>query len=373
MWVKRQIESLEQRVLLAVHPFFVTNTLDSGTGSFRQAILDANAVGPTDSSTIQFEFLGTGVQTIQPRTSLPFITGNVQIGGTQNSTISDTRTPPLIELDGELAGENAVGLFFDRNTPGNTESSLVSGLIIDNWGKQGIDIQGDAPTNVALCWIGTDSSGKHSAGNDSDGILVETSDCTIFFDTISANSLDGIHIAPGSDNTVIGICNIGTNTSGTKALANQSWGIQSEALGTKVIKCVVSGNVLGGMTFTAANAVVENCEIGTNIAGTAAISNIGPGINLFDAPNAQIGSSESFFQNISGGSLISGNHGAGISAINSPGLVIFANRIGTNADGTAAIGNTILGVNLISNNSLITKNLISGNGFGGIVIDGTAG
>jgi len=49
--------------------FTVTNTNDSGPGSLRQAILDAN--GNPGLDTIQFAIPGPGVHTITPLTPLP--------------------------------------------------------------------------------------------------------------------------------------------------------------------------------------------------------------------------------------------------------------------------------------------------------------
>ena len=55
--------------------FTVTNTNDTGAGSLRQAILDANAAGGAD--TIGFNIFGSGVHTIAPATALPKITDAV--------------------------------------------------------------------------------------------------------------------------------------------------------------------------------------------------------------------------------------------------------------------------------------------------------
>ena len=52
----------------------VTNTNDSGAGSLRQAILDANANAAT-TETISFNIPGAGVRTITPLSPLPTITG----------------------------------------------------------------------------------------------------------------------------------------------------------------------------------------------------------------------------------------------------------------------------------------------------------
>src|SRR5260370_8524068 len=54
--------------------FVVTNTADSGPGSLRQAIIDANARPGPD--VIAFS-IGSGVRTISPLSPLPFVTDPV--------------------------------------------------------------------------------------------------------------------------------------------------------------------------------------------------------------------------------------------------------------------------------------------------------
>ena len=57
----------------------MTNTDDSGPGSLRQAILDAEAAAGAD--TIAFAIPGAGVHTITPLTLLPIISQPVTIDG----------------------------------------------------------------------------------------------------------------------------------------------------------------------------------------------------------------------------------------------------------------------------------------------------
>ncbi len=95
------IETLEDRVVPAA--FAVVNTLDSGVGSLRQAILDANGAPGADTITFDTVALtGPGLQTITLATSLPQITDPLVIDGT---TQPDYAGSPLININGNsLAG-----------------------------------------------------------------------------------------------------------------------------------------------------------------------------------------------------------------------------------------------------------------------------
>ena len=59
--------------------FTVTNTDNSGVGSLRQAITDANAIAGAD--TIAFDIVGAGQKTITVISLLPVITETVTVDG----------------------------------------------------------------------------------------------------------------------------------------------------------------------------------------------------------------------------------------------------------------------------------------------------
>src|SRR5450432_3210694 len=94
--------------------FTVVNTNDSGVGSLRQAIEDANAMAGAD--TITFNIAGSGVHTIAPTSQLPTITDAVTIDGyTQPGALANTNPPGqgtnavlLIEIDGTNASGEGV-------------------------------------------------------------------------------------------------------------------------------------------------------------------------------------------------------------------------------------------------------------------------
>ncbi|MBD1936451.1 hypothetical protein [Microcoleus sp. FACHB-68] len=81
--------------------FSVTNTNDSGAGSLRQAIIDADITAGTD--TITFNIAGAGVQTIVPATALPTITDAVVINATMQPGYAGT------EIIGNYIGSNVTG------------------------------------------------------------------------------------------------------------------------------------------------------------------------------------------------------------------------------------------------------------------------
>src|SRR5262249_59096844 len=112
-----RLEALEGRDVPST--LTVTTTLDSGPGSLRQAILDANAHAGAD--VIDFA-IGSGVQTIQvgstTGTPLPTITDSVTIDGTSQPGYSRT---PLIDLDGENA--RPINTSWPPTTPPRTTPS----------------------------------------------------------------------------------------------------------------------------------------------------------------------------------------------------------------------------------------------------------
>ena len=127
--------------------FVVTNTNDSGLGSLRQAILDANA--NTGADNIRFLIPGAGVQTINLTSALPAITSPVVIDGTTQPGFAGS---PIIELNGSGAA-GATGLSI---TAGN---SVVRGLVINRFAGEGIRLQTGGGNRIEGNYIGTNAAG----------------------------------------------------------------------------------------------------------------------------------------------------------------------------------------------------------------------
>ncbi len=145
--------------------FLVSNTNDSGPGSLRQAILDANARSGTDF--IKFNIPGSGVHTIRPLTPLPVITSPVTIdgysqpGSSPNTLAVGDNAVLLIELDGtSSANTNIPGIHISAG------NSIVQGLIIGHLGfGAGILLDTNGGNLIAGNFIGTNASGTSAAGN----------------------------------------------------------------------------------------------------------------------------------------------------------------------------------------------------------------
>jgi len=297
----------------------IVNTTDDGLadnarsdqGSLRQFLKNANAIGwagGTTASSSRFRIpntdpgydgTGNGEYTIQPVAALPTIADSTIVDGT---THPDFLTPPIIELDGSLAGGGVNGISITAG------SSVIRGLVINRFLGSGISISVNGGNKIEFNYIGLDVAGALDRGNTADGIVISANDNTIGGpdpedrNIISGNGDEGIDVDAGiSGNVVIGNY-IGTNVSGTGAVAN---GLSGWA---------------GGVLF----------DGGSNrLGGTA------PGE----------------------GNLISGNSPYGVIVANGSGNEVIGNRIGTDKDGLNPIPNTGAGI--------IVANTASGTTIGG--------
>lgn len=108
------VEPTQLRDDAYVAAFTVTNTNDSGPGSLRQAINDANNSPGLDLTS--FNIPGGGVKTISPTTQLPVVSeaatidGYTQPGASPNSLAVGNNAVLLIELSGNSLPPNVGGI-----------------------------------------------------------------------------------------------------------------------------------------------------------------------------------------------------------------------------------------------------------------------
>lgn len=270
----------------------VTNTNDSGAGSLRQAILDANGHGGLDN--ISFNIPGPGVRTITPATELPAITGPLTIdgytqpGSSANTLASGDNAVLLIEISGALVGNAGNGLVLGPTAPGST----VRGLVINRFAGNGILIQSNGNT-VAGNFIGTDASGTGALGNSLDGISLQASSNTIGGTTttarniISANGRHGISLGGGTtvaQNNLVQTNFIGTDVTGAQLLGNGGDGVYAISATNNMIGGTISragtppANVIAGNAGSGVG--VDAGVTGLAIKGNSIHSNGGLGIDL---------------------------------------------------------------------------------------------
>src|SRR5262245_46647527 len=77
--------------------YTVTSTADSGAGTLRQAILDANANPGAD--TVAFNIVGSGVHTIGVASALPTISGPTTVDGYTQPGSSPNTNPTTMGLN----------------------------------------------------------------------------------------------------------------------------------------------------------------------------------------------------------------------------------------------------------------------------------
>ncbi len=204
---------------------------------------------------------------------------------------------------------------------------------------------------------------------------------------ISGNQIQGVALdGTGTSSNRVSGNYIGTNPAGTAVIANGSPGVEifSSATANTIggtapgAGNVISGNGSRNITITGANSnVVAGNFIGLNAAGTAALTNAGPGIQIFG------GAQGNTIGGTSGGrNYISGNNGAGVTISGNPtsGNFIVGNSIGVTPTG-AVVANTNAGIylfadgsggpqgNIIGGSAPGAANFISGNGGAGVRID----
>ena len=210
-------------------PFTVTTTADSGPGSLRQAILNANANPGTDE--ITFDLAGPAPQTIQLLSPLPAITDSATIDGFRlppSEAGNDIEAAaPLVVLDGSLAGANADGLTLEVG------GSTIRGLIVDHFTGDGIRMESNGSANLAQ-FVGNTISGSTIESNGRFGVEINDTPSNKIGtsqggdgNVIVSNGAGGvsIHGADASGNVVTGNF-IGVAADGATALGNGGPGVE---------------------------------------------------------------------------------------------------------------------------------------------------
>gem|GEM_PF-1594091 len=400
--------------------FTVTNTLDSGPGSLRQAVLDANTAG--GNSTVDFMITGTPLQkiivpttfnsTTPPRAEVyqPLTNNNITIDGTTQPGYSFGSPSIIIDCSViALAGFSGSCFFIT-----GANNCIIKGLGICNYvgGVSGVGIsiqnsatRGAANNQITQCVIGaipTVGMFGNTRGIVMSSRFTSTAGNAILNNIIggpnaadgnvlSGNSIAGLQLQLDINFTTIEHNFIGCNATGTLPVGNANGVVllgsqpavgQSGPCNNNTIENnVISGNTNGGIVLqgNANNNTIQNNNIGTDSTGSFLVgATAGPGISLTGDTTSTCNS------NLMQNNIIGGNQ-YGIALVSNSSLnQILSNYIGTNA-ANSNLGNTASGILIQGANTLpCSQNLMqlntiayNGNGLGapdfyGIFINGNA-
>ncbi len=348
--------------------YTVTSVADSGIGSLRQAILDANFKQVTNGTqcarhSIQFNIPGGGTHSIQllsalPRINIPItLDGYTQPGSSENTMALGNNAVLTIELDGSLAG-NADALVIGASIPGSGlcpgSTSWIRGLVINRFGGAAIAMgeQVCPPSQVCTVggvliqgnFIGTDMTGGIALGNGTatgrPAILFGTSSSfntvgeqipelggspeplPFVRNVISGNASDAIRIESTSSTPSTGVAEqhrirnnyIGVNASGTAALPNGGRGVSLgvNSTGISVQDNLISGNASDGVAIADSRfpgTMLARNGIGISVAGLP-LGNGGDGVIV--SGNAISVSVSGRFRYAPNVAAIANNAGAGL-------------------------------------------------------------
>ena len=329
--------------------FTVINVDDSGDGSLRWAINQANS--NTGADRILFD-IPAGLCdpfysycTISPLTTLPVLTddGTTIDGYSQSGAAKATESSPpilMIQLNGSLA-TNTNGLNI------GSADNIIQGLIINRFDFNGIAIGTSGATGNVIKgnFIGTNFDGTASQGNGYDGIFIgdqasnnTVGDCSqfpiapyLYTNVLSGNGWDGVGIhGNGTNENCVGNNLVGTDVTGMELLGNTLHGvyIYGGAQQNEVAENKIGGNMQDGIRLlgvdTANNYLQENL-IGVNVGGTPPesvdVGNLGNGIYCADGTR----------ENTINGNYIGFNNGNGIelSGVGTDNNLLAGNHIGT--------------------------------------------
>jgi len=345
--------------------FVVINTNDSGAGSLRQAIIDANNLAGAD--TISFNLSGAGAKTISLQTALPALTAGVTIDGNTQPGFAGT---PLVALRRTGAGSTL------QITAGN---SVLRGLDFCS-----IPSSQTTATDIEILSNG----GNRIEGNviSEAGLRLRTSNNIIGGTTGAA--ANRFKANPGSSNLVIlGPAATANIVQGNSFIAQPSCNPPGRC-GTSISLSSAPNTVVGGTTAQSRNIIFASAFMadilvddspGTRIQGNyVGVDSTGiqpsgsfEGIRVFGT-NVLIGGTTTASRNV-----ISGHLGEGV-VFESDGTVdtnhlLQGNYIGIAATGTQSLGNrdgvVIRGARRTTiGGSEPARNVISGNRFLGVSV-----
>jgi S-layer homology domain len=379
---------------LTANTYTVTSTADSGAGTLRQAILDAN--GNPGADTIAFNIVGSGVHTVAVASALPTITGPTTVDGYTQSGSSANTNPTSMGLDTVLQVEiDCTAVAATTCLKVDADDVTVKGLVMNRAPQYEIEVL-DGHQNFVLegCFLGTDPSGTQIPApfhgslrfnqNHTNGRVGGTTPAAR--NLIGVDNGAGLLLAVGPPGFIDGLVAgnlIGTDVSGKHPIGlggakgiNILGGTNTVIGGTSPdARNVINGgiNVGSGTPPTGATGnFIRGNYIGIDVTGTITFTCHNECIRLNDNANTVGGSAPG------AGNRIGGSDSSGIFVQqSSSGSVIQGNFIGTDETGTVRIPNPTYGIRVYQATGGVTigginpgeGNVISNSGTAGVGVE----
>lgn len=353
--------------------FTVINTNDSGAGSLRQAITDAN-LDMSPPTIIDFNIPGAGPHTIVPTTFFLIAARSmVYPPFTQTITLDATTQP------GYSIGNQQIIIDYSTTSAalhsGNgltilgADNCVIKGLSFNSYvgliSGRGISIQNTLTHGVDGTHISQCRGGSYLMFGNTRAIVADGSASAVFPITntviggpnpedgnvLSGNSIAGLFLQFNVLNSLVQNNKIGCDKTGTTAVGN-AYGIAMigdtnfPVNGTVIKDNVIAGNSTYGIIIqsNANENIIQNNKIGTEITGASALGHAAVGVLMVNAPGNTCEGNLIGGTGLNEGNVISGNDGGGVGVgiymsdnINTS--TIEGNFIGTDITGTAAIPN----------------------------------
>jgi hypothetical protein len=304
-------------------------------------------------SKASFPFLGHGIL-------LEANGGNMIAGNFIGTDVTGTQSAAL------RLGNQGAGVFINgspNNTVGGTtpaQRNLISG---NRNGGVRIEAATSRENRVQGNLIGTDVTGTQALGNSPLGVqIVAGQDNTIggtaagAGNVIAGNLGNGLSLVSTADRNLVQGNFLGTDVTGTRTLGNTAGGVSivdssANTIGgtTAAARNVVSANggagvALSALAFDVAGNLVQGNLIGTDVTGTRALGNSGPGVTIhLDPLSSRRVSGNGIGGTTAGaGNTIAFNAGAGVEVRAGTGNALRANSIFANGGlGIDLAGNSV--------------------------------
>ena len=258
-------------VTIPANDLLVKNNNDSGDGSLRQAILNANSFGGSNTITFDSSFFSTA-QTITLTSALPSITGTAIIDGpgTDRLTVNGAGTlrPFTVTGSGDLTLDSLTisGGHANSSTGGavsNSGALTVTNSVISNNSSGGTNSYGGGISNSGTLTVSNSIFSANVATNYPGGAIASTGGTVTVTDSSFSGNISSIS-GGGAIYVSGGTLSMTSSTlSGNSAWSSSGGGVYNDGGTITLINSTLTGNT-GGIYSYFGTTTVTNCTVADN-------------------------------------------------------------------------------------------------------------